>query len=110
LIDNIENMMRKARKDKKTKVFSMVIKRLNLNILFTVMKAEKDITRLFNHVESYSLMTKYAAKTNEVIGLGSDLSTKKLIDTSFYCYCEWFQDPIQEKLCKKFLKTLDLFS
>jgi len=104
LIDNIENMMRKARKDKKTKVFSMVIKRLNLNILFTVMKAEKDITRLFNHVKSYSLMTKHNAKTNEVIGLGSDLSTKKLIDTSFYCYCEWFQDPIQEKLCKKFLK------
>lgn len=104
LIDNIENMMRKVRKDKKTKVFSMVIKRLNLNILFTVMKAEKDITRLFNHVKSYSLMTKHNAKTNEVIGLGSDLSTKKLIDTSFYCYCEWFQDPIQEKLCKKFLR------
>jgi len=110
LLENIDKIIEKAKKDKKTKLFSIVIKRLNLNILFTVMEAQKDLIRLFNQVESYSLMTKYNAKTNEVIGLGSDLSTDKIIDTSFFCYCEWFQDPIQEKLCKKYLKTADLFS
>jgi len=110
LLENIDKIIEKARKDKKIKVFSIVIKRFNLNILFTVMEAQKDLIRLFNHVESYSLMTKYKAQTNEVIGLGSDLNTKKLIDTSFYCYCEWFQDPIQEKLCSEYLKTLDTFS
>ena len=106
LLENIEKIIEKARKDKKTKLFSIVIKRLNLSILFTVMEAEKDLIRLFNHVESYSLMAKYNAKTSEVIGLGSDLTTKNLIDTSFYYNCKWFQDPVQEKLCKKYLKKL----
>ena len=75
-----------------------------------VMEAQKDLNRLFNQVEYYSLLTKYNAKTDEVIGMGSDLSTEKIIDTSFYCYRGWFQDSIQEKLCRQYLKTIDLFN
>lgn len=110
LLKNIDKIIEKARKDKKMKVFSITITRLNLNILFVVMEAQKDLNRLFNQVEYYSLLTKYNAKTDEVIGMGSDLSTEKIIDTSFYCYCEWFQDSIQEKLCRQYLKTIDLFN
>jgi hypothetical protein len=105
LLENIDKIIEKARKDKKNKVFSITIKRLNLNILFMVMEAQKDLNRLFNQVEYYSLLAKYNAKTDEVIGMGIDLSTEKIIDTSFYYYREWFQDSIQEKLCRQYLKN-----
>jgi hypothetical protein len=106
LIYRIDEITVKARNDSKIKIFSVSIKRLNLNIMYLIMDCKKDINRLFKNVEAYSIMTKYQAKTDEVIGIGSDLNTNNLVDTSYYSYYEWFKDPIQEKHCKKYLKSI----
>ena len=97
-------------RDDKIGIFSISVKDMNLEIIFISMNANYNFNKLFKEVEYFSLLKKYRSKFRECIGLGWDMSTKKVIDVAFYASFPWTYNLELEKICEKNLKKGEMIT